>query len=48
MIFFTYLISLSTIKAGKNFIKKLFAFAGGLSFVMGLFWVQKSTLLFIT
>ena len=48
MIFFTYLISLSTIKAGKNFIKKLFAFAGGLSFAMGLFWVQKSTLLFIT
>ena len=47
MIFFTYLISLSTMKAGRNFIKKLFAFAGGLSFAMGLFWVQKSTLLFI-
>ena len=48
MIFFTYIISLSTMKAGQKFIKKLFAFAGGLSFAMGLFWVQKSTLLFVS
>ena len=48
MIFFTYLVSLSTMKAGQEFIKKLFAFAGGLSFAMGLFWVQKSSFLFIS
>ena len=48
MIFFTYLISLSTMKAGQSIIKKLFAFAGGISFAMGLFWIQKSTFLFIT
>ena len=48
MILFTYLISLSTMKASQNFIKKLFAFAGGLSLAMGIFWVQKSTFLFIT
>ena len=41
---FTYLISISTINAGQNFITKLIAFAGGLSFSMGLFWVHKSTL----
>tara|TARA_Y100001933_G_scaffold236681_1_gene258871 strand:- start:6687 stop:7358 length:672 start_codon:yes stop_codon:yes gene_type:complete len=44
---FTYLISLSTIKAGQKFIKKLIAFAGGISFAMGLFWIQKSAFLFI-
>ena len=48
MIFFTYLISLSTMKAGQSIIKKLFAFAGGISFAMGIFWIQKSTFLFIT
>ena len=48
MIFFTYLISLSTMKAGQNFIKRFIAFAGGLSFAMGLFWVQKSAFLFMT
>ena len=48
MIFFTYLISLSTMKAGQSIIKKLFGFAGGISFAMGLFWIQKSTFLFIT
>ena len=48
MIFFTYLISLSTMKAGQTIIKKLFGFAGGISFAMGLFWIQKSTFLFIT
>ena len=44
---FTYLISISTINAGQKVIKKLIAFAGGISFAMGLFWLQKSTSLFI-
>ena len=47
MTFFTYLISLSTLNAGKRAIKKLIGFAGGISFAMGLFWVQKSSSLFI-
>ena len=46
MYLFTFLISFSTLNAGQKFIKRLIAFAGGLSFFMGLFWVQKSTALF--
>jgi len=48
MTFFTYLISISTVNAGQNFIKRSIAFAGGISFSMGLFWIQKSTNLFIS
>ena len=48
MSLFTCLISVATLNAGQKFIKKLIAFAGGLSFSMGLFWVQKSTALFLT
>ena len=44
---FTCLISFTTFNIGQKFIKKLIAFAGGLSFVMGLFWIQKSTTLFL-
>ena len=47
MSLFTCLISFTTISAGPKFIKRLIAFAGGLSFSMGLFWVQKSTALFL-
>ena len=43
MSLFTYLISISTLKFGKNQLKSLIAFAGGLSFSVGLFWIQKST-----
>lgn len=39
---FTCLISFTTLNAGQNFVKRLIAFAGGLSFSMGLFWIQKS------
>jgi hypothetical protein len=48
MILFTCLISVTTLNAGQKFIRNLIAFAGGLSFSMGLFWVQKSTVLFLT
>ena len=44
---FTYLISISTFNVSQITIKRLIAFAGGLSFSMGLFWVQKSSNLFI-
>ena len=47
MSLFTYLISVSTLKAGKNLLKRLIGFAGGISFSMGIFWIQKSTFLFI-
>ena len=43
MSFFTYLISISTIRFSKNQLKSLIAFAGGISFSVGLFWIQKST-----
>jgi len=43
MSLFTYLVSISTIKFGKNQLKSLVAFAGGISFSVGLFWIQKST-----
>ena len=48
MILFTCLISVTTLNAGQKFIRSLIAFAGGLSFSMGLFWVQKSSVLFLT
>jgi hypothetical protein len=48
MVLFTCLISVTTLNAGQKFIRRLIAFAGGLSFSMGLFWVQKSTSLFLT
>ena len=48
MILFTGLISFTTLKAGQKFVKSLICFTGGLSFSMGLFWVQKSTTLFFT
>ena len=48
MILFTCLISITTFKAGQKSIRRLIAFAGGLSFSMGLFWVEKSTALFLT
>jgi hypothetical protein len=48
MVLFTCLISVTTLNAGQKFIRRLIAFAGGLSFSMGLFWVQKSTVLFLT
>ena len=41
---FACLISFTTFKANQKFIKRLIAFAGGLSFSMGVFWVQKSTI----
>ena len=47
MTLFTFLISVTTLNSGQNFIRKLIAFAGGLSFSMGIFWVQKSTALFL-
>ena len=45
---FTCLISFTTLNTGQKFIKRLIAFAGGLSFSMGLFWIQKSTALLFT
>ena len=46
MILFTCLISFTTLNSGQKFIRSLIAFAGGLSFSMGLFWLQKSTTIF--
>ena len=43
---FTCLISLTTFKASQKFIKRLIAGAGGLSFSMGLFWIQRSASIF--
>ena len=45
---FTCLISVATLNASQKFIRRLIAFAGGLSFSMGLFWVQKSTTILFT
>ena len=45
---FSCLLSLTTLNAGKKFINRLIAFAGGLSFSMGLFWIQKSAALVMT
>jgi len=43
---FTYLISFTTLNVGQTFIKRLICVAGGLSFSMGLFWIQRSSLIF--
>ena len=44
---FTCLISFTTLKASKKFIKRLIAVAGGLSFSLGLFWIQRSASVFL-
>jgi len=44
---FTCLISLTTFKASQKFIKRLIALAGGLSFSLGLFWIQRSASVFL-
>jgi len=44
---FTCLISFTTFKASQRFIKRLIALAGGLSFSLGLFWIQKSGAVFL-
>ncbi|WP_288261894.1 hydantoin utilization protein A [uncultured Prochlorococcus sp.] len=45
---FTCFISFTTFNSGQKFIKRLISFAGGLSFCMGLFWIQKSSSIFLT
>ena len=44
---FTCLISFTTLNVGQNFIKRLICVAGGLSFSMGLFWIQRSAFIFL-
>jgi len=44
---FTFLISFTTFKASQKFIKRLIAVAGGLSFSLGLFWIQRSASAFL-
>jgi len=44
---FTCLISFTTFKASQKFIKRLIAAAGGLSFSLGLFWIQRSASVFL-
>jgi len=44
---FTCLISFTTLNVGQKFIKRLICVSGGLSFSMGLFWIQKSALIFV-
>jgi len=44
---FACLISFTTLKANLKFIKRLIAGAGGLSFSMGLFWIQRSAAIFL-
>ena len=44
---FTCLISFTTLKASQKFIKRLIALAGGLSFSLGLFWIQRSASVFL-
>ena len=48
MVLFTCLISVTTLHSGQKFIKRFVAFAGGLSFSTGLFWVHKSSAFFLT
>ena len=48
MILFSCLISITTLNAGQKFIRRLIAFTGGLSFSMGLFWLQKSSYVILT
>ncbi len=45
---FTCLISFTTFNASQKFIKRLIALAGGLSFTMGLFWIQRSASIFLS
>ena len=47
MNFFTCLISFTTFKASQKFLKRLIAVAGGLSFSLGLFWIQRSASVFL-
>ncbi len=44
---FTCLISFTTFKANQKFIRRLIAVAGGLSFSLGLFWIQRSASVFL-
>ena len=44
---FTCLISFTTLNVGQKFIKRLICFAGGISFSMGLFWIQRSAFIFL-
>ena len=44
---FTCLISFTTLNVGRKFIKRLIFFAGGISFSMGLFWIQRSAFIFL-
>ena len=44
---FTCLISFTTFKASQKFIKRLIALAGGISFSLGLFWIQRSASVFL-
>ena len=44
---FTFLISFTTFKASQKFIKRLIALAGGISFSLGLFWIQRSASVFL-
>jgi len=48
MSLFTYLVSVSTLNFGTKQLKRLIAFAGGISFSVGLFWIQKSTFIFLS
>ena len=48
MSLFTYLISISILMFGKNQLKSLIAFAGGISFSVGIFWIQKSTFIVLS
>ena len=48
MSFFTYLISISILKFGRNQLKSLIAYAGGISFSVGIFWIQKSTFIVLS
>ena len=45
---FTCLISFTTLNASQKFIKRLIALAGGLSFSVGLFWIQRSASIFMS
>jgi len=44
---FTCLISFTTFKASQKFIKRLIAVAGGFSFSLGLFWIQRTASVFL-
>ncbi len=44
---FTCLISFTTLKASQKFIKRFIALAGGFSFSLGLFWIQRSASVFL-